>query len=109
MARKIDAAADHGIDAFIFDWYYYDADDSRAAKSPHYSPDGSRYLHTALERGYLGAANKDRLKFAILWCNHDIYPNAKGAVTPETFVLARPATIPRARAAETGQKRIPII
>ena len=85
MARKIDAAADHGLDAFIFDWYYYDPDDSRAAKSPHYSPDGSRYLHTALESGYLGAANKDRLKFAILWCNHDIYPNAKGAVTPETF------------------------
>ena len=24
MARKIAAAADHGIDAFIFDWYYYD-------------------------------------------------------------------------------------
>jgi arylsulfatase A-like enzyme len=85
MARKIDAAADHGLDAFIFDWYYYDADDRRAAKSPHYSPDGSRYLHTALERGYLGAANKDRLKFAIMWCNHDIYPNAQGAVTPETF------------------------
>jgi arylsulfatase A-like enzyme len=85
MARKIAAAADHGLDAFIFDWYYYDADDSRAAKSPHYSPDGSRYLHTALESGYLGAANKDRLKFAIMWCNHDMYPNAKGAIKPETF------------------------
>src|ERR1041384_3177331 len=24
MAQKIAAAADHGIDAFIFDWYYYD-------------------------------------------------------------------------------------
>ena len=24
MAQKIDAAADHGVDAFIFDWYYYD-------------------------------------------------------------------------------------
>ena len=24
MEKKIDAAADHGIDAFIFDWYYYD-------------------------------------------------------------------------------------
>lgn len=85
MARKIAAAADHGLDAFIFDWYYYDADDSRAAKSLHYSQDGSRYLHTALESGYLGAANKDRLKFAIMWCNHDMYPNAKGVVKPETF------------------------
>jgi len=24
MARKIAAAADHGIDAFIFDWYWFD-------------------------------------------------------------------------------------
>jgi len=23
MARKIDAAADYGVDAFIFDWYWY--------------------------------------------------------------------------------------
>jgi hypothetical protein len=85
MARKIATAADHSIDSFIFDWYYYDADDSRLAKSPHYSQDGSRFLHSALESGYLSAANNDRLKFAILWCNHDMYPNAKGLVKPETF------------------------
>src|SRR5688500_5782128 len=24
MAQKIGAAADYGVDAFIFDWYYYD-------------------------------------------------------------------------------------
>jgi len=85
MARKIAAAADHGIDAFIFDWYYYDADDSRLSKQPSFSPDGSKYLHTALESGYLAAANNDRLKFAIMWCNHDVWPDAKGAVKPETF------------------------
>jgi hypothetical protein len=85
MARKIDAAADHGVDAFIFDWYYYDPDDSRAAKAPHYSQDGSRYLHTALENGFLGATNNARLKFAVLWCNHDAWPNAKGAVEPKAF------------------------
>ncbi|MCL5269496.1 MAG: glycoside hydrolase family 99-like domain-containing protein [bacterium] len=82
MARKIDAAADHGIDAFIFDWYYYD--------------DGP-YLERGLEHGFLGAPNNDRLKFAIMWANHDwhdidpakakvepilLYP---GVVTPETF------------------------
>ena len=38
MARKIDAAADHGVDAFVFDWYYYD--------------DGA-FLDDALEKGYL--------------------------------------------------------
>ncbi len=85
MSRKIAAAADHGIDAFIFDWYYYDPDDSRTAKSPHYSQDGSRYLHTALEKAFLGATNNNRLKFAVMWCNHNAYPNAKGAVQPKTF------------------------
>ncbi len=85
MAKKIDAAADHGLDAFIFDWYYFDANHSRAAKSPHYSPDGSRYLHKALESGFMGAANKERIKFAIMWCNHDTYPDAKGVIKPETF------------------------
>jgi len=82
MARKIDAAADHGIDAFIFDWYWYD--------------DGP-FLERALEKGFLKAPNNDRLKFAVMWANHDwvdihparigvrpklLYP---GAITPETF------------------------
>lgn len=87
MARKIAAAADHGLDAFIFDWYYYDPEASgpngnHAVGSPW---DGSKYLHAALEKGYLGAGNNDRLKFAIMWCNHDLGTNVKGAVTPETF------------------------
>ena len=56
MAQKIDAAADHGIDAFIFDWYWYD--------------DGP-FLERALEAGFLGAANQQRLKFSLMWANHD--------------------------------------
>jgi hypothetical protein len=86
MARRIDAAADHGIDAFIFDWYWYD--------------DGP-FLERGLERGFLGAANNDRLKFGLMWANHtwnDIHPaklsgnpfgdaplQFKGRVTRETF------------------------
>lgn len=85
MARKIAVASGHGIDAFIFDWYFYDPEPGRAVKSPHYSSDGSRYLHKALENGYLHAPNNDRLKFAILWCNHDAWPDAKGVIKPETF------------------------
>ncbi len=38
MAQKIDAAANYGVNAFIFDWYYYN--------------DGP-YLEGALERGFL--------------------------------------------------------
>ncbi len=56
MAQKIGAAADHGIDAFIFDWYWYD--------------DGP-YLARALDEGFLGARNNDRMQYALMWANHD--------------------------------------
>ena len=82
MAQKIGAAADNGIDAFIFDWYYYD--------------DGP-FLDSPIDRGFLKARNNKRLKFAFMWANHDwleIHPYRKGApqkllypgrVSPETF------------------------
>lgn len=82
MARKIAAAADHGIDAFIFDWYWFD--------------DGP-FLQRGLEDGFMKAANRERLKFALMWANHnwlDIHPARldqpgallyPGTVTPETF------------------------
>jgi Glycosyltransferase WbsX len=54
--RKIKAASDSGLSAFIFDWYWYD--------------DGP-FLQAALEKGYLGASNREQLKFAIMWANHD--------------------------------------
>ena len=82
MANKINAAADHGISAFLFDWYYYN--------------DGP-FLDRPIDRGFLQATNHERLKFAFMWANHDwldiqpfhrgdghkvLYP---GRVTPETF------------------------
>ncbi len=82
MAQKIDAAADHGIDAFIFDWYWYE--------------DGL-FLERALEQGFMKAPNSRRLKFALMWADHDwlnIHPYKrgapreilyKGAVSPESF------------------------
>ena len=56
MARKIDAAADHGVDVFLFDWYWYN--------------DG-QFLEKGLEQGFLQAANNNRLQFGIMWANHD--------------------------------------
>lgn len=56
MEKKIKAAADHGITAFIFDWYWYG--------------DGP-YLQRALEEGFLKAKNNNRLKFSLMWANHD--------------------------------------
>jgi hypothetical protein len=82
FARKIDAAADNGLTHFIFDWYWYN--------------DGP-FLERGLDLGYLGAANNRRLKFCLMWANHDwtdIHPAKRtiprhlqypGAVTRETF------------------------
>ena len=63
MAKKIDVASSHGIDIFLYDWYY--------------TNDGP-FLQTCLEDGFLKAANKSKLKFAIMWANHL-------EVTPATF------------------------
>lgn len=66
MARKIAVAADHGVDVFLFDWYHYE--------------DGP-FLERGLERGFMGARNNSRLKFALMWANHnwvDIHPAKLG-------------------------------
>jgi hypothetical protein len=55
MAKKIDAAADYDIDAFVFDWYWYEGP----------------FLERALNDGFLKATNNSRLKFALMWANHD--------------------------------------
>ena len=54
--REIELAADHGINVFMFDWYWYS---------------GVRLMEEALERGFLKAPNNQRLKFALMWANHD--------------------------------------
>lgn len=83
MAQKIDAAADNGIDAFIFDWYYYD-DESEFHAGSRDSWDGKKYLYMALENGFLKAHNNSKLKFSLMWCNHDLGQHVKGAVKPVT-------------------------
>jgi hypothetical protein len=61
-AREIDAAADHGLSAWMIDWYWHN---------------GTQFYHEQLEKGFLKAANRSRLKFALMWANHDwknVYP-----------------------------------
>jgi len=73
MEKKIHAAADNGITSFIFDWYWYE--------------DGP-YLQRCLEEGFLKAKNVDRLKFSLMWANHDwmdIHPLTR-ALKPTTLV-----------------------
>ena len=56
MAKKIGTAAAYGVDGFIFDWYFY-------ADGP--------YRNRCLEDGLMRAANLNKIKFAVMWCNHD--------------------------------------
>jgi hypothetical protein len=73
MARKIDAAADHAITTFLFDWYW--------------DVDGPS-LHRALEQGFMRAPNNDRLTFGLMWANH-------WAVSRATFDAATAYVIDR--------------
>ncbi|MHB8972070.1 MAG: glycoside hydrolase family 99-like domain-containing protein [Pirellulaceae bacterium] len=70
MARSIDAMADAGIGAVIFDWYRYDDDIH-----------GGVMIEKALRQGFLQAPNCNRIKFALMWANHtyiDCHPFAPG-------------------------------
>lgn len=67
MEQKIGAAADNGIDCFIFDWYMYE--------------DGP-FLNRCIDEGFLKAKNCGRIKFGLMWANHDwvdIHPYTRGA------------------------------
>lgn len=55
-AQEIDLAADHGVDVFLWDWYWYS---------------GVRNMQEALEQGFLRAPNRERLSFCLMWANHD--------------------------------------
>lgn len=55
-AKEIDLAVRHGIDVFLFDWYWYS---------------GVQNMEEALEQGFLKAPNRERMKFALMWANHD--------------------------------------
>ncbi|MFA6816417.1 MAG: glycoside hydrolase family 99-like domain-containing protein [Lentisphaeria bacterium] len=72
MRRKIKTAHQFGIDAFIFDWYYYE--------------DGM-FLEEALEKGFMPASLGTDFKFALMWANHNwcnIHPWTPG--TPKSIL-----------------------
>jgi hypothetical protein len=55
MEMQINAAADHGVNVFIYDWYWYD---------------DRPFLENCLNDGYLKAKNNDRVQFYLMWANH---------------------------------------
>lgn len=54
--RQIDLAADHGVNVFHVDWYWYE---------------NGPYLNRPLDEALLKASNNHRMKFGIMWANHD--------------------------------------
>ena len=60
MEKWIDAATDHGVNVFIFDWYWFD-------EGP--------FLESSLNNGFLKAENRDKMQFYLMWANHDVRRN----------------------------------
>lgn len=71
MARSCQTAVDHGLSAFLFDWYWYEGED---------------FLNGALDGGYL-TLEAPPIRFALHWANHDwrdVFPARPG--TEATFL-----------------------
>ena len=60
VERWIDVAVDHGVNVFVYDWYWYD-------EGP--------FLEGALNDGFLKARNNSKMQFYIMWANHDVRHN----------------------------------
>ncbi len=53
---EIELASNAGIDVFLWDWYWFS---------------GERTMEEGLEQGFLKAKNRNKMKFALMWANHD--------------------------------------
>lgn len=90
MEQKIDAALSHGVEGFFWDFYWFGdgfgADETKGS-----------YRLRALNEGFFGAKNNEKMKIALMWCNHDpiyVHPAAyrdvgrcllSGKITPQLF------------------------
>ncbi len=57
MEMEIEAAVDHGVNVFIYDWYWYE---------------GAPFLENCLNDGFLKAKNRNKMKFYLMWANHHV-------------------------------------
>jgi hypothetical protein len=57
MSMEINEATRHGVNVFIFDWYWYD---------------GRPFMETTLDSGFLKSDNVNKMKFYLMWANHDV-------------------------------------
>lgn len=75
--REIDLACGSGIHVFMVDWYWHE---------------GMMFYHEQLEQGFLRAPNRQKMKFAIMWANHNwmnLYPapmkGKEAMIYPQTY------------------------
>jgi hypothetical protein len=61
VEKWIDVATEHGVNVFIYDWYWFD-------EGP--------YLESSLNNGFLKAKNNEKMFFYLMWANHDVYKNS---------------------------------
>lgn len=57
VEKWIDTATAHGVNTFVFDWYWYK---------------DYPYLEGCLNDGFLGASNNEKMWFYIMYANHDV-------------------------------------
>jgi hypothetical protein len=60
MEKWIETATGHGVNVFIFDWYWFD---------------GGPFLESSIDNGFLQAKNNEKMNFYIMWANHDVKKN----------------------------------
>jgi hypothetical protein len=73
-AREIELAVSHGVHAWMIDWYWHS---------------GQQFYHEQLEHGFLHAENRNQLKFAVMWANHD-WKNVYPARSPDSAAILIP-------------------
>lgn len=84
MEMQINCAVDYGVNVFIYDWYWFD---------------DRPFLENCLNDGFLKARNNSKMKFYLMWANHNanhlwdkrnsdsVLADViwKGTVTPEIY------------------------
>ena len=56
VETEIALASNAGINVFLYDYYWYN---------------GEKTQEEAIEKGFLKAKNRDKMKFALMWCYHE--------------------------------------
>ena len=60
VEKWINTALEHGVNTFIYDWYWFD---------------GKPFLESALNDGFLKAPSNEKMNFYVMWANHDVKKN----------------------------------